>query len=89
MASFMNGERGRYLSVAAFERAELDESPGHCVFWFARESPPIHGNELSDDARIARLTAAGRLLSDPAARCDSYTPRWDPSGTQILCRRCR
>lgn len=88
MASFMNGEHGRFIDVPAFQRAELDESPGHCVFWFQRETAPVEAFDPGG-SRDARVAAIARLSSDPAARCDSYAPRWDPAGTQVLCRRCR
>ncbi|HYV46051.1 MAG TPA: hypothetical protein VFA20_14375 [Myxococcaceae bacterium] len=88
MASFMNGERGRYLDVPAFQRAELDDSPGHCVFWFEQESPLVEAFDAGG-SRDARAAAIDRLHSDPAARCESYAPRWDPSGAQVLCHRCR
>ena len=74
--------------VPAFQRAELDDSPGHCVFWFQRESAPVEAFDPGG-SRDARVAAIARLSSDPAARCESYAPRWDPAGTQILCRRCR
>jgi hypothetical protein len=83
----MNSAHGKFTEFEEYDRALVNEQPGHCVFWFAQESSSVGGFESGGKA--ARPAAIARLGADPGAKCEAYPARWDPAAQQVLCSLCR
>lgn len=85
MFIFTNAAFGYYNGGQEFWRhGSLKQEPGYCVFW---EDPK--GNWWGDWEKAFPLRRTQEALqADPAATCEDYPAKWDPSRRRVLCHRC-